>query len=352
MTPAMDADSGEIPLRATLKAVSRSFYLSIRFLPAASRRPVAIAYLLARAADSVADTPRIPVAERRECLRRLRDLYEEGASTAGIAFPPANVIEGQELAGERELLTGLSQCLGAYAALDPGDREIVRDVLRTLTGGMMDDLTRFPDAAAGPVALESRAELDRYCYSVAGVVGEFWSRIHVRRLTSMAQAPLDQLVSEGVRFGNGLQMINVLRDLPRDLRRGRCYLPLEDLRPLGLSAAELLAPSAMSRLRPFVDQLIALAFDHLRSGLRYIYALPAEERALRRSCWMPLAIGVRTLGGIRHAENLLDPASRVKVPRLAVLSMLAGSFIFGPTDRYVARRFAVLARAAGFPVDS
>ncbi|NBW87575.1 MAG: hypothetical protein EBR23_12335, partial [Planctomycetia bacterium] len=82
-------------------------------------------------------------------------------------------------------------------------------------------------------ALANASDLQAYTYSVAGCVGEFWTRITRAHLFPVA--PLDdaKLLHDGVRFGQGLQLVNILRDLPRDLRQGRCYLPLDRLRAIG-----------------------------------------------------------------------------------------------------------------------
>ncbi len=338
----------EVPLASVLEAVSRSFYLSIRFLPAATRRPVAIAYLLARAADSVADTPRLPVARRLASLLVLRELCEN-AAPCPPGFPPADVLAGQELAGERALLGRLGECLELLRALDEADGTLVREVLRVLTGGMVEDLRRFPEAGAPPGALATRADLDRYCYSVAGCVGEFWTRLHARHRPALSSLPLDEQVADGIRLGKGLQTVNVLRDLPRDLRRGRCYLPLEDLQRAGLAPVDLLEPAAWPRVRPIVDPWIEVGFAHLEAGLRWLRRLPAGERRLRLTGWWPLALGVDTLGRLRHAPNLLDPAAVVKVPRRSVYFLMLGSFLRGGSDRYLTRRFATLAARGGFP---
>ena len=58
---------------AILRSVSRSFYLSIRFLPRLLREPIALAYLLARATDTVADTTRVPGTVRIEVLKMFSD---------------------------------------------------------------------------------------------------------------------------------------------------------------------------------------------------------------------------------------------------------------------------------------
>src|SRR6187399_1494422 len=78
--------SGQSPsharaLRTTiLRSVSRSFYLSIRLLPQQLREPIALAYLLARTTDTVADTTRIPGTARMKALKMLSDGIQGKAS--------------------------------------------------------------------------------------------------------------------------------------------------------------------------------------------------------------------------------------------------------------------------------
>src|SRR5882762_611628 len=99
-------------LRTTiLRSVSRSFYLSIRFLPALLRRPIALAYLLARTTDTVADTSQIPVTVRMETLRLLSDGIQGTASRDVVADLTASFISLQENTSERELLEALPDCL-------------------------------------------------------------------------------------------------------------------------------------------------------------------------------------------------------------------------------------------------
>src|SRR6266478_1488246 len=106
----------------------------------------------------------------------------------------------------------------------------MRLVLDTITGGQELDLRRFATAAETRiVALRTDEELDDYTYRVAGCVGEFWTRLCRAHLFPTAALDEGALIQNGIRFGKGLQLVNVLRDLPADLRQGRCYLPEDRL---------------------------------------------------------------------------------------------------------------------------
>jgi farnesyl-diphosphate farnesyltransferase len=137
----------------------------------------------------------------------------------------------------------------------------------------------------------------------------------------------------GLRFGKGLQMTNILRDLAHDLRIGRCYLPLEELALRGLAPEHLLEPSAIAPLRPLLHELLALTLDHYRRGWAYTLAIPRREVQMRLACAWPLLIGFRTLDLVARADNLLDPSVTVKVSRAALYPILLSSSVLVLSNR-------------------
>ena len=323
---------------ALLKSVSRSFYLSISVLPAAVRPAIGLAYLLARAADSIADTRLIERGERIAHLLALR--AELDVPVPGRVETIVEAARGiQSLGPERALLRRLPECLAAYRALLAEDRRRVRRVLETIVEGMTEDLTRFPgEDAGGLAALETRAELDRYTYLVAGCVGEFWTEVHVAHRPRLRRWDLEKMTALGVRFGKGLQLTNVLRDIPRDLRQGRCYLPRHDLALLGLEPNDLLEAKAGPVLRPLLVELLNVALDHYEAGWQYTFAIPRRETRMRLACAWPLLIGLRTLDLLAQAPNWLDPGVVLKVPRIRVYGMMAQSVATVWSTRALARK--------------
>jgi farnesyl-diphosphate farnesyltransferase len=333
-------------LRDVLPGVSRSFALSLRVLPTPLRLPLGVTYLVARTADTIADTRALPPASRLAALHAFRQTLRDVD-----AAPPtvAGSVAGDQTPGERALLARLPDVLAAYRALEPGDRDRGLGVLLTLIQAMVEALERFPPETAGRVgALETRAELDRYTYLNAGCVGEFWTDMAAAHRPRCARWDLPRMRSRGARFGQGLQLVNVLRDLPRDLRIGRCYLPRAELGRLGLAPQDLLDPATLPRARPLLDTLIDEALARLDEGRAYTLAVPRREARLRLASFWPLLIGLGTLARLRRAENLLDPTVTVKVPRAEVRRLLAYSLGLVWSDRGLgacARRLADDARA-------
>jgi len=261
-------DSGDRPRQlrtAILRSVSRSFYLSIRFLPQPLREPVALAYLLARTTDTVADSTRVPGTVRMEALKMFSGGILGKASREMVVNQVASFVPLQENAAERTLLDSLPDCLDWLEEIGQADRDDIRAVLEKITHGQMLDLHRFNDPTKAR-ALESAADLDEYTYLVAGCVGEFWTRVCFRHLGDFASLIQDEMLALGRRYGMGLQLINVLRDIGTDLRAGRCYFPNDELGAIGLSPAQILSKS--DRFQPIYQRWIDNAQDGLACGVR------------------------------------------------------------------------------------
>ena len=310
-----------------LKAVSRSFYLTLRVLPGKIRPQISLAYLLARTTDTIADTDLVPLEQRLLSLQGLRERIL-GLRHAPLDFGALARQQGSP--AERMLLENCEASLALLQTLSPPDRQLVVEVLKTITDGQELDLRRFAGASAqSVVGLRTDEELDDYTYRVAGCVGEFWTKVCRAHLFS--KAPLDDacLLANGVRFGKGLQLVNILRDLPADLRQGRCYLPAEKLAAAGLKPADLLDPVSESRLHPLYNACLDRAQAHLLAGWAYTIALPRRSVRVRLACSWPILIGRETLELLR-VGNVLDPRQRIKVDRRRVRQLTLRSVFLYP----------------------
>lgn len=304
-------------LNHVLKAVSRSFYLTIRALPPVLREPVGLAYLLARASDTVADSAGASASKRLEALEQMGEALHGRAPIPDLS----SFVPGVPDPSEQLLLERAGELWSLLAATPDADRaEIVR-VLEEILRGQRLDLTRFAvaggEAGRQVKALSTAEELEDYTFSVAGCVGEFWTRICLLHLPGYAapEVSREDLCRWGVSFGKGLQLVNILRDAPADLAQGRCYLPAEELEggdPEALRGAPDLARAAC-------DRWLRRAHGHLEDGLRYIEAI--RPWRLRWACFLPWALGVRTLRRM-ECSRPLETAQRVKVPRREVRRLL------------------------------
>ncbi len=314
-------------LTRLLKETSRSFYLTLRMLPRKVRPQIGLAYLLARTTDTIADTGLLPLEDRARALEKLRGRI---LGTASGSLDLGELARRQGQPAERALLENCEASLSELHRLTPPDLGHVRRVLELIISGQELDLRRFHGATAEQiVALRSDAELDDYTYRVAGCVGEFWTAICRTHLFPNASLDESRFLADAIRFGKGLQLVNILRDLPADLRQGRCYLPLEILTAAGLCPADLLQPANETRFRPLYGGHLDLAESHLEAGWRYTNDIPWTQVRVRLACAWPILIGLETLRRLR-SENVLDPQRRVKISRAEVRRLICKSLLYYP----------------------
>jgi farnesyl-diphosphate farnesyltransferase len=327
--------------------VSRSFYLSLRVLPQSVRQPIGLAYLFCRAADTIADTALLPRNLRLSYLDQYRAAFGEVGPTA-VATLQEYLTDQQHNPAERELLAHLADCFALLANMEQRDQGFIRDLVLTLTQGMQMDLTVFPGEGEGRIGtLETRADLDRYTYFVAGCVGEFWTRITAAHIPALRHWDVTAMATRGVQFGKGLQLTNILRDIAQDLRIGRCYLPRVELTTLGVRPEELLNPPTLGRVRPLLHDLLDLTLTYYREGWAYTLTIPRHEWRLRLACAWPLLIGLSTLALVGRSEHLLDPQVRVKIARVRVYAIVLRSLFTVWSDRALERYYGQLLKGVG-----
>lgn len=216
-------DARSARLDELLVATSRTFALSIPLLPPPLHSQVTVAYLLLRIADTFEDASEWQPRERIDALNVLNALLRRHDMT-GIgslaaqwqARPPS------AHAGYLQLLAETPLVLETFAGLPMDARAIVREHVSKSVEGMAEWVGRT--TADGRLELRTLDELRRYCYVVAGIVGEMLTELFLLALPRLADAaPLLRARSRA--FGEGLQLVNVLKDAADDSLAGRTYIP-------------------------------------------------------------------------------------------------------------------------------
>lgn len=317
-----------------LKQVSRLFYTTLAVVPADVRDQVSLGYLFARAADTIADTEVIDVHQRLEFLLRFqRQFSSESPDWKDIAAIQSALTPHQASEAETVLLRRLDDCFRLYANLTPIDRKYIRWLMATLPKGMAMDLKEFDGGtAAQPIALKTMEELDRYTYLVAGCVGEFWTGLMCAHRHALSGWDAGKMAEVGVRFGKGLQLTNIVKDVAHDLRRGRCYIPEPLLQEAGLKPTDLLDQANRARFQPVLRKLVKMAVEHLDQGWLYTMAIPRWEVRLRLSCMWPILSAGESLKLVQSSPQLLNPSVTVKIPRSTVyqiMTLTAGTLACG-----------------------
>jgi farnesyl-diphosphate farnesyltransferase len=176
--------------------------------------------------------------------------------------------------------------------------------------------------------------LDEYTYLVAGCVGEFWTDLCFRHLPKFADRSAEKMRELGRSYGQGLQLINILRDAGSDLRHGRCYFPEQELRQLGVAPNEL--SSAVDQVAPIFQKWRRKAEEGTSAGIDYSCAICNVR--VRFATAIPALIGARTLALLREAGA--DALRRsIKVPRGEVRAIMSSTTLSLASPRALRKKF-------------
>lgn len=200
-----------------LEQTSRTFALSIPLLPADLQKSVTVAYLLFRIADTIEDEIPGSTKDRALALRALAGEYAAGGLSPATLTELLGTLPPLHENGCATLLSSVPEVLHAYARLDPTHQQIIAEHLSRTAQGMADFLERDLGAAG-------LQDLRAYCYAVAGIVGEMCSALFVASQPGLESIHAE-LQRDSAAFGEGLQLVNIIRDARDDLRAGRCYIP-------------------------------------------------------------------------------------------------------------------------------
>lgn len=266
------------------RPVSRSFSLSLRFLPAPLAPPITLAYLLARLSDTVADAPAPFLSARQSLLQRWQEnpLAVEGDEPG---FPDS----ARE--PEKALWQAWPQLRRSLEA-SPVREEILCVWRRILQGQSFDVQRALAGTEASPLTWP---DLIEYTDQVAGCVGPFWNRLGHKLLPPWSVADPALLEKAGRSYGQALQLVNICRDAVSDLQGGRCYLAASDR-----------------------DRALALLTEGLRRG-RQVAASLVPWRA-RWATGLPGALAAVMVPGLRRG-------AAVRLPRAAVYRCLLGELL-------------------------
>lgn len=260
-------ERGEVDLEQLLIATSRTFALAIPLLPEPTRREVTLSYLLFRIADTFEDAATWPREQRIEALERFAQLLEhpDPAATAELARHWAQEVPCEQPA-YRELLAETPAVLTSFFALSPGAVELIREHTVRTAHGMAGFVARV--SADGELWLTDLADLRAYCYVVAGIVGELLTELFVLGHPVLKPAAAE-LRGRSRAFGEGLQLVNILKDSASDATQGRRYLPD------GVDRAEVLA-LARHNLGEASEYVLALQRAGAPRGVVAFNALPVH----------------------------------------------------------------------------
>lgn len=323
--------------RYILQGVSRTFALTIPQLPAALELVVGNAYLLCRIVDTIEDDANLTSDQKEYYIRCFLAVLEGAENGELFAAELTPLLSGSCLEAERELIKNTARVLRLTRGFSAEQQFILKRCVNQMAAGM----AHFQRRQCS-MGLSNLAELDCYCYHVAGVVGEMLADLFCNYSDVMA-LHRERLMRLSVHFGQGLQMVNILKDVRADLERGVSWLPIECFQEAGVDLKSL--PDAFSEqaFARVVETLIADAHGHLRKALEYTLLIPHQEKGLRRFCLWAIGMAVMTLDRLNRDRGYETPSSN-KITRSAVNRIVLLSNLVAGYDGLVKTWFSLLAR--------
>ena len=301
-----------------LQGVSRTFALNIPQLPDALRDVVGNVYALCRIADTIEDEPALSPAQKRAFSERFIEVVTGRGDVVPFSRELGALLSSSSTEREQDLVANTARMVRITNGFHAAQRRAIERCVRVMSRGMAE----FQQNAT-PDGLEDISHLNRYCYHVAGVVGETLTDLFCDYSAEIRRRR-DDLFALSVPFGQGLQMVNILKDIWEDHRRGACWLPRDVFQAAGFELRSLSAEQPAPGFVEGLSELVAIAHRHLADALRFVLILPAHETGIRRFCLWPLGMAVLTLQRV-HATPAFRSGQDVKISRRSVRTVTAVS---------------------------
>ncbi len=294
-----------------LEGVSRTFALTIPQLPPALFPAVANAYLLCRIVDTVEDEVSLSAEQKKFFCSAFIDVVKTGQLAQDFSEQLAPLLSDQTIPAEHTLIKLTPRVIAITHTLDKAQIAALAECVEVMAKGM--PVFQALDLHAG---LNTMADMDNYCYYVAGCVGEMLAKLFCHYSPEIA-VHKDELLTLSVSFGQGLQMTNILKDIWDDAQRGVSWLPQDIFTETGFELKNLTPETDSEEFRQGLTHLVSIAHQHLENALRYTLLIPSHETGIRNFCLWALGMAVLTLKKIK--QNLsFNQSAQVKITRNSV----------------------------------
>jgi farnesyl-diphosphate farnesyltransferase len=320
-----------------LQGVSRTFSLTIPQLPHPLQWPVTNAYLLCRIADTIEDEPALSPAQKQAFLDRFVQVIAGREEATLFARDLSAMLSSSTTEQERDLVVRCNRVIRITASLNSSQRAAIVRCLSIMSRGMME----FQQNRK-LFGLKDLSCLDRYCYYVAGVVGEMLTELFCDYSAEVGKRR-KELLALSVAYAQGLQVTNILKDLWDDKRRGVCWLPRDVFRASGFDLDRLAPGEADPGFLKGFFEIVAIARRHLRDGLRYVLLIPAHETGLRRYLLWSLGLSVLTLRSLYRTPSFGN-GRNVNLSRLSVAALIVLTSVLARWDSAVKGLFRAATR--------
>lgn len=325
-----------------LDGVSRTFALTIPQLPRQLHGAVANAYLLCRIIDTIEDEISLSAEQKRYFCSTFIGVVKSGQNSAAFAEQLAPLLSEQTIPAEHSLIRLIPRVIAITHRLDSEQIEALAGCVETMANGM--PVFQDQDLHNG---LATMADMNDYCYYVAGCVGEMLAKLFCHYSPQIAEHR-EALLKLSVSFGQGLQMTNILKDIWDDAERGVCWLPQDIFSETGFDLKNLSANTNSEQFQQGLEHLISIAHSHLQDALTFTQLIPAHETGIRNFCLWALGMAVLTLKKIKQHIDF-NESEQVKISRNSVKATILCTRITGRSNLLLSLLFKLTSHGLATP---
>lgn len=313
-----------------LQLVSRTFALTIPLLSMPLEDYVGMAYLLCRICDTIEDDPALSHEDKIKYLGEFPKAVRGEIDVKEFTSVLRSKLVGSNNTYELDLVAELPDVV---ERLNTFPSNIVSIITRTLII-MSDGMAR---QQANDV-ITTQHDLEVYCYSVAGVVGEMLAELFMAKCKPFSKNH-DHALQLAVCFGEGLQMTNILKDIWDDAKRGVCWLPLNIVNHNDPEEVKNFIMSMDQQTRiDFIREKVSVTLGHLLYAVEFLYSLPWYAVRIRAFCFVCMAMAFLSVRNI-YENPLFDDAKQIKITRADVTDVLRRAKYFGFSNTLLRRYF-------------
>lgn len=325
-----------------LEGVSRTFALTIPQLPDTLHSVVANAYLLCRIVDTIEDEISLSVEQKRFFCSSFIEIVKTGNDAPAFAKQLVPLLSDQTIPAEHSLIQLIPTVINITHSFAKEQIDALACCVDTMANGM--PVFQAQNLRNG---LTTMADMDRYCYYVAGCVGEMLTKLFCCYSPQIASHH-DALLKLSVSFGQGLQMTNILKDIWDDASRSVCWLPQDIFSETGFELTNLTPDNNDERFQQGLQHLISIAYEHLQNALSYTLLIPTHETGIRNFCLWALGMAVLTLKKIKQNIAFND-SSQVKITRRSVKTTILATRLTGRSNALLSLLFKFAGRGLDAP---
>jgi farnesyl-diphosphate farnesyltransferase len=324
-----------------LPDVSRTFALTIPELPTELVDVVSNAYLLCRLADTIEDDAGMTSDAKSAFMAEFLAVLHDEADAEEFARRLLAELSPLTSEAERDLVANTAAVLRITSGFSETQRHAMLRCVTTMGRGMPE--FQQHKSLEG---LPGLVDLDRYCYFVAGIVGEMLTDLFCEHCPEL-DGQRDEMMNLAVCFGQGLQMTNILKDVWEDRDSGTCWLPRSLFQDLNGGLAGAMQERDSEALTEGIRELVGIAHAHLQAAMKYARMIPRSEPGIRRFCLWAIGMAVLTLQKICANPGYVS-SDQVKISRRSVKATIALCNLSQRSDRMLTLLFDLASR--GLPL--